>query len=75
MTPDQHHQWHDHVQQGHLRKSYLCRGCILAEGPRRQRRTQPLPAVHTLHIDVARPYAETTEGFQYFLVGALRMDG
>ena len=75
MTPDQHHQWQEHVQQGHLRKSYLCRGCILAEGPRRQHRTQPLPAVHTLHIDVAGPYTETTEGFQYFLVGALRMEG
>ena len=75
MMPDQNLQWQDHVQQGHLRKSCLCRGCILAEGPRRQHPTQPLPAVHTLHIDVAGPYVETTKGFQYFLVGALRMEG
>ena len=75
VMPDQHLQWQDHAQQGHQRKSYLCKGCILAEGPWRQHRTQPFPAVHTLHIDVAGPYPETTEGFQYFLVGTLCMDG
>ena len=28
-----------------------------------------------MHIDVAGPYTQTTEGFQYLLVGALRLEG
>ena len=32
MTPTQHREWQAHVQHGHLKKSHLCRGCILAEG-------------------------------------------
>ena len=75
MTPTQHREWQTHVQHGHLKKSYLCRGCILAEGPRRQHRSQQLPSTHVMHIDVAGPYTQTTEGFQYFLVGALRLEG
>ena len=76
MMTDQHLQWQNHVQQGYLWKPYLCKGCILAEGPWRQHCTQPLPVIHTFHIDVAGaagPYTEATQSFQYFLVGTLRM--
>ena len=30
-------------------------------------------ATHTLHIDIAGPFAVSDDGFTYFLVGALRM--
>ena len=32
-------------------------------------------ATHTLHIDIAGPITRSDDGFNYFLVGALRLPG
>ena len=67
----------EHLRAGHLKKTNLCRECLEAEGPRKIRRTirDIDKATHTLHIDIAGPFAVSDDGFAYFLVGALRMPG
>ena len=66
-----------HVLSGHLTKCHLCRGCLIAEGPRRVHRTvrDVDKATHTLHIDIAGPITRSDDGYNYFLVGALRLPG
>ena len=70
MTPDQHLKRQDHVQQGQVLSVQGLHSC----GGASETTSYPTPScIHTLHI--AGPYAETTEGFQYFLIGALCMEG
>ena len=58
-----------------MKKSNLCKGCLLSEGPRKlHKRVRDVDkATHVLHIDIAGPYIESHEGHHYFLVGALRL--
>ena len=64
-----------HILSGHLTKSHLCRGCLISEGPRRIHRSvrDVDKATHVLHIDIAGPISRSEDGFNYFLVGALRL--
>ena len=66
-----------HIASGHLTKSHLCKGCLVAEGPRRVHRTvrDVDRATHVLHIDIASPLSSSDDGYIYFLVGALRLPG
>ena len=66
-----------HISSGHLTKSNLCKGCLIAEGPRRIHRTvrDVDKATHILHIDIAGPLTTSDDGCSYFLVGALRLPG
>ena len=66
----------DQITSGHVKKSNLCKGCLLSEGgsPKFHRRVRDVDrATHVLHIDIAGPYIESHEGHHYFLVGALRL--
>ena len=66
-----------HIFSGHLTKSNLCKGCLIADGPRRIHRTvrDVDKATHVLHIDIAGPLIASDDNFTYFLVGALRLPG
>ena len=48
-----------------------------SEGPRKIHRSirDIDKATHTLHIDIAGPFAPSDDGYSYFLVGALRLPG
>ena len=67
----------DHLRSGHATKSNLCRGCLQSEGLRKIHRSirDIDKATHTLHIDIAGPFAPSDDGYSYFLVGALRLPG
>ena len=49
----------DHLRSGHATKSNVCRGCLQSEGPRKIHRSirDIDKATHTLHIDIAGPFA------------------
>ena len=66
-----------HKSSGHLTKSNLCKGCLIAEGPRRIHRTvrDVDKATHVLHSDIAGPLITSDDNYTYFLVGALRLPG
>ena len=55
-----------------MKKSNLCKGCLLSEGPRKlHRRVRDVDrATHVLRIDIAGPYIESHHGHHYFQVGA-----
>ena len=65
----------EHINSGHVKKSNLCKGCLLSEGPRKlhKRIRDVAKATHVLHIDIAGPYIESHEVHHHFLVGALRL--
>ena len=73
LSPEEEKELREHINSGHLKKSNLCKGCLLSEGPRRiHRRIRDVDrATHVLHIDIAGPLIESNDGFHYFLVGAL----
>ena len=55
LTQEQQTEFREHLASRHLRKSSLCKGCLLLEGPRRiHRRSRDVDrATHCLHIDIA----------------------
>ena len=75
LSPQEEKELRDHITSGHVKKSNLCKGCLLSEGPRKlHKRVRDVDkATHVLHIDIAGPYIESHEGHHYFLVGALRL--
>ena len=75
LSPQDEKELRDHINSGHVKKSNLCKGCLLSEGPRKlHKRIRDVDrATHVLHIDIAGPYIESHEGHHYFLVGALRL--
>ena len=66
-----------HIDSGHTTKCNQCRGCLEAEGPRHMHRSirDIDKSSHVLHIDIAGPLPTSEDGFNYFLVGALRLRG
>ena len=77
LDPHELEELSDHLRSGHATKSNLCRGCLQSEGPRKIHRSirDIDKATHTLHIDIAGPFAPSDDGYSYFLVGALRLPG
>ena len=75
LAPDQLQEIREHIASGQMKKSNLCKGCLLSEGPRRiQRRSRDVDrATHCLHIDIAGPLPQSVAF--YFLVGTLRLPG
>ena len=75
LSPQEEKELRDHINSGHVKKSNLCKGCLLSEGPRKLHKIvrDVDRATHVLHIDIAGPYIESHEGHHYFLVGALRL--
>ena len=75
LSPQEERELREHINPGHVKKSNLCKGCLLSEGPRKlHKRVRDVDkATHVLHIDIAGPYIESHEGHHYFLVGALRL--
>ena len=75
LSPQEEKELREHINSGHVKKSNLCKGCLLSEGPRKlHKRVRDVDkATHVLHIDIAGPYIESHEGHHYFLVGALRL--
>ena len=68
-SPQEEKKLRDHINSGHVKKSNLCKGCLLSEGPRKlHKRVRDVRATHVLHIDIAGPYIESHEGHHYFLV-------
>ena len=54
LTPDQLQELREHIASEHVKKSNLCKGRLLSEGPRRMhRRIRDVDrATHCLHIDL-----------------------
>ena len=75
LSPQEEKELREHITSGHVKKSNLCKGCLLSEGPRKlHKRVRDVDkATHVMHIDIAGPYIESHEGHHYFLVGALRL--
>ena len=75
LSPQEEKELRDHINPGHVKKSNLCKGCLLSEGPHKlHKRVRNVDrATHVLHIDIAGPYIESHEGHRHFLVGALRL--
>ena len=75
LSPQEEKELREHINSGRVKKSNLCKGCLLSEGPRKlHKRIRDVDkATHVLHIDIAGPYIESHEGHHYFLVGALRL--
>ena len=74
LSPQEEKELREHINSGHVKKSNLCKGCLLSEGPRTSTKGSEIDkATHVLHINIAGPYIESHEGRHYFLVGALRL--
>ena len=75
LSPQEEKELREHINLGHVKKSSLCKGCLLSEGPRKlHKRVRDVDkALHVLRIDIAGPYIESYEGHHYFFVGALRL--
>ena len=75
LSPQEEKELTEHINSGHIKKSNLCKGCLLSEGSRKlHKRIRDVDrATHVLHIDIAGPYIESHGCFHYFLVGSLRL--
>ena len=77
LTDHELEELRSHISSGHLTQSNVCKGCLIAEGPRRIHRIvkDVDKATHVLHIDIAGPLITSDDDFTCFLVGALRLPG
>ena len=62
-----------HIQEGHIKKSKLCRACLESEGVPRRHMSHEHKRVNIVHIDIAGPMTQGWDGSRYFLVMALRI--